>query len=72
MKLLLFKQEEIPIATGIEKLKFGFKMVLRGTITLKLQTVPHEWVYNTTLIGQDARKNQNSITGHQTAKRANR
>ena len=29
MKLLLFKQEEIPIATGIEKLKFGFKMVLR-------------------------------------------
>ena len=43
MKLLLFKQEEIPIATGIEKLKkFGFKMVLRWTITLKLQTVPHE------------------------------
>ena len=42
MKLLLFKQEEIPIATGIEKLKFGFKIVLRGTITLKLQTVPHE------------------------------
>ena len=68
MKLLLFKQEEIPIATDIEKLKFGFKMVLRWTITLKLQTVPH----NTTLIGQDARKNRNSITGHQTAKRANR
>ena len=29
MKLLLFKHEEIPIATGIEKLKFGFKTVLR-------------------------------------------
>ena len=42
MKLLKVKQEEIPIATGIEKLKFGFKMVLRWTITLKLQTVPHE------------------------------
>ena len=40
MKLLLFKQEEIPIATGIEKLNLA--EVLRRTITLKLQTVPHE------------------------------
>ena len=40
MKLLLFKQEEIPIATGIEKLNLA--EVLRWTITLKLQTVPHE------------------------------